>query len=127
MPPTAKRRIAIGIVVSVAILALINVLVFVAPPAGSPFRVLAVMLGIVASLAIWGVALSAIRKRRSHALAFAFFIPAVLLLPSPFREATLTEWPTLVGVAAVCSALMTRWVGPTRRYFESQDSATPLH
>lgn len=124
MHPAAKRRLAIGMVVSVTILALINILVFAAPPAGSPYRVLAVMLGIVASLAIWGVVLSAIRKRPSHAVAFGLSIPAVLLVPSPFREATLTEWPTLIGVAVICSALMTRWVGPTRRYFESQDTAT---
>jgi hypothetical protein len=128
MSSVANRRFAIGIGVAVAVFALINLLVFVAPPAISPYPVLAAMLGVVASVGVWGVTLSLITQRPSQAMGFAIATFAILLIPTPFRDAAFGEWLVFLAVTLVSSgAIIAKLSGPTRRQYAAQQHANPPH
>ncbi len=121
MNRTGKRRFAIGLGLTLAGLGLPHFLALVGPVPGEPFTVMAVVLGGIASLAIWGIVLSLLMHRREQAIGFALCIPAVLLIFAPFRETTFTEWPILlVTTGVVTAAMLWRWLGPTREHFATQ-------
>jgi hypothetical protein len=127
MPQFSKRRFAATLGVWLVMLGLVAITARGPQPPGSPYSVLAVMLGVVVTMTIWRIVLSLLMRKRWEALWFGLCIPVLLLAWEPFREATVRYWPLLLGVTAVLTTgMMWRWLGPTREHFAALERSEGL-